>query len=64
MIRVIVSKTAGEGTGADADAAAADADADADIINTVIVIRTLYALYFLRKLEFELAENWNKYIRI
>jgi len=44
MIRVIVSKTAGEGTGA-----------DADIINTVIVIPTLYALYFLRKLE--LAEN-------
>jgi hypothetical protein len=34
MIRVIVSKTAGEGTGADAD----DDAADPDIINTVIVI--------------------------
>jgi hypothetical protein len=52
MIRVIVSNTAADGTGADADD---DAAADPDIINTVIVIRTLYALYFLRKLE--LAEN-------
>jgi len=49
MIRVIVSNTAADGTGADAD----DAAADPDIINTVIVIRTLYALYLIRNLELD-----------
>jgi hypothetical protein len=48
MTRTIVSKTAGEGVGA---------DTGADMFNTVIVLRTLYAFYLIRKLEFELAEN-------